>query len=57
MDGFQLGAKPAILKVETDNLSQTMYMFSPEWQRVQGASMLTDAELRMELDSADEKAA
>lgn len=57
VDGFQLGSKPAILKVETDNLSQMMYMFSPEWQRVQGSSKLSDAELRLELDAADEKAA
>ena len=43
--GFNLGKKPSILKVETDGLSSEMFMFSPEWQKVQGASKISDMDL------------
>lgn len=33
-----------------------MYMFSPEWKRVQGASKLSDDELLLEIDSHDRAA-
>ena len=33
-----------------------MYMFSPEWHKVQGASGKSDAEFMLEIDAEDEEA-
>ena len=34
-----------------------MLMYSPQWRRVQGASILSDDELLLELDAQDREAA
>ena len=47
--------KPSILRIETDMLNQTMLLFSPEWQKVQGASKASDEELLMEIGIQDDK--
>ena len=47
--------KPSILSIETDMLNQTMLLFSPEWQKVQGASKESDEELLMQIGIQDDK--
>ena len=49
VSGFDMPRKPSILSIETDMLNQTMLLFSPEWQKVQGAARISDAELLMEI--------
>lgn len=43
--GFKLGKKPSLLSIPLDGLEQDLYLFSPEWQRIQGASKLSDDEI------------
>lgn len=42
VDGFTIGKQPSILKINTDSLNQIVYMFSPEWERMNGAAKLSD---------------
>jgi uncharacterized protein (DUF4415 family) len=55
-DGFKVGRGASILKINTDHLSQNLYMFSPDWQRVKGASKLSDDQLLLEIDAGDVEA-
>ena len=52
-DGFNVGKTPSILKIPTDGLSSRLFMFSPEWQKMQGVSKLSDDELLLEIDQTD----
>ena len=54
--GFKLAKTPSILKVETENLNQTIYMFSPEWQEMMGTAEIVDEKLFQILDAQEKKA-
>ena len=54
--GFKVTGTPSILNIPTESIRKYVYMFSPEWQRMQGASKLTDEQLLLELDSQDKEA-
>ena len=38
------------MQVRTDNLSQNLYMFSPEWQRMNSAVAISEDELILSVD-------
>jgi len=56
-DGFNMTGKPSIMKISTDALRQNLYMFSPEWQKAQGASGMSDMDLMAELAGEDSEEA
>ena len=45
MDGFKFSGSIPILSLSADGLEKNVYMFSPEWQRLYGASTLSDADV------------
>ena len=53
VEGFKLGKTGTILSVPTDNLNSVLYMFSPDWQRMRGASKFTDDQLLDALGEED----
>lgn len=56
IDGFNIGKKPSILQIKTDDLRQVMLMFSPEWLAVNGSSKVSDDELALAVDAQDKEA-
>ena len=52
-DGFSLGRKPTLIQIKANELSNTMYMFSPEWQKVQGAWKGRESELLLTIEEQD----
>ena len=55
-EGFKFSGSPSIIKIETDGLSQTLYMFSPEWQKYYNAVQLNDDELMLAINKDDQAA-
>lgn len=55
-DGFKLGAEPHILQIPLNGISTRMLMFSPEWDKVQGASKKSDKEFMLDLNQLDAEA-
>lgn len=55
-EGFKFTGNPSIIQIETDGLSQTLYMFSPEWQKYYHAVELNEDELMLAINK-DDKAA
>ena len=55
-EGFNFTGTPSIIQIETDSLSQTLYMFSPEWQKYYNATPLNEADLLAKLNMEDAKA-
>ena len=55
-EGFKFTGTPSIIQIETDGLSQTLYMFSPEWQKYYNAAPLNEDEIMLAINK-DDKAA
>ena len=55
-EGFKFTGTPSIIQIETDGLSQTLYMFSPEWRKYNNAVVLNEDELLLAINK-DDKAA
>ena len=55
-EGFKFTGTPSIIQIETDGLSQTLYMFSPEWRKYYNAVELNEDELMLAINK-DDKAA
>ena len=51
VDGFKIGRRPTILKVNTDNLSQDLYMFSPEWMKMNSVVLIDEDEIALKLNA------
>jgi hypothetical protein len=55
-EGFKFTGNPSIIQIETDKLSQTLYMFSPEWRKYYHATELNEDEILLAINK-DDKAA
>lgn len=55
-EGFKMTGTPSILQIETDGLSQTLYMFSPEWRKYYNATELDEDQILLAINK-DDKAA
>ena len=55
-DGFNFTGTPSIIQIKTDELSQTLYMFSPEWRKYNNATVLNEDEILLAINK-DDKAA
>lgn len=56
-EGFKIGKTPTLLNVPLTGLSKVMYLFSPDWVKVQGASKVSDEELMAQITAGDKQAA
>ena len=49
-EGFTFSGTPSIIQIETDTLSQKLYMFSPEWRKYYNATPLNEDEILLEIN-------
>lgn len=54
-EGFNFTGTPSIIQIHTDGLSQTLYMFSPEWRKYNNATILNEDEIMLAINK-DNKA-
>ena len=55
-EGFKFSGTPSIIQINADGLSQTLYMFSPEWRKYYNATELNDDDILLAINK-DDKAA
>ena len=49
-EGFKLSGTPSIIQIETDGLSQTLYMFSPEWRQYYNATEISEDDIMLAIN-------